>query len=857
MKLNRLFMLFAALLLVVGVYAQNMMPIPPHTNVYNNQARGFWFVAPTTFVITGLRVPTEAGTGAQALQVVKINDPMPIGFGTQSSNFQTLFYTNSGPNGQIVPTNILINGGDTIGILGTAGISNSYGNGAYNSDIFGTTVSIQRFGYQGNINTGQTNQIWGVAYQGGGNISRVEVYYDIAVVNDYPYCQSFEGDDGGWVSGGIQSSWEHGTPNNTAIANAADGVDAWVTDLDGDHNNDEFSTVTSPEFDLTGLIDPHVRFMVNHELQSGQDGSSFQVSNDGGNNYTTLGSTSSPAPWYNGTVPLLAFFGDVNGWTGNSSGWTEMIHSLSGYANDTTIFFRYTMATNSSNANEGFGFDDMVVAESNDLDYVDLIAPDSVCGSSATEIAAVICNKSVTERTGFSVVLDTGGTNITVNYTDTIPICGCDTISLLTFNSAQGVDWDIESYIQNNGDVNASNDSASQGVFLYPIPTGEVFGGGNFCEGDVAQVMFILNGTQPYDFSFSTGAGPQVVTNLASDTFTFNATLTGIHEILALTDASGCPGDTGGFVGQANLVFNPAPTVDLGPDTTVCGSVDLDAGAGLTAYSWNTGATTQTITTSQSGTYTVTVVDANGCTNSDDIDIVVNILPAITLDDTVICEGGSFTFNAGAPFQAYLWDDGSTNQLRPPVTGVTTVSVTVTDFNGCEGTASASITAVVPNPAPNVATAYGLAPVTLDAGSGYVAYDWITNATTQTIDVFSSGTYTVTVTDGNGCEGVGEGVANVWPNGVEDVELNDQGIALFPNPATDQVTIVIAESGGGSVSMQVMDMNGKVVVDRSLGQSANGRFQWEVPEHVSSGQYLVRLRNANGEIIGDHRILIR
>ena len=60
--------------------AQNVMPLPAHSSVYTGSARGFWFVAPVTFEITGLRVPSQAGTGDQAIQVVKINDPMPIAF---------------------------------------------------------------------------------------------------------------------------------------------------------------------------------------------------------------------------------------------------------------------------------------------------------------------------------------------------------------------------------------------------------------------------------------------------------------------------------------------------------------------------------------------------------------------------------------------------------------------------------------------------------------------------------------------------------------------------------------------------------------------------------------------------------
>ncbi|MBL0050698.1 MAG: T9SS type A sorting domain-containing protein [Bacteroidetes bacterium] len=72
----------------------------------------------------------------------------------------------------------------------------------------------------------------------------------------------------------------------------------------------------------------------------------------------------------------------------------------------------------------------------------------------------------------------------------------------------------------------------------------------------------------------------------------------------------------------------PAPIVNLGNDTTIASpnTVTLDAGTGV-SYLWSTGATTQTIVVSTSGTYTVTVTDANGCEGSDVI--VVNVLTAL------------------------------------------------------------------------------------------------------------------------------------------------------------------------------------------------------------------------------------
>lgn len=684
-----------------------------------------------------------------------------------------------------------------------------------------------------------------------------KVVYSLQTVDQYPYCEHFDDDDGGWIPTGISSSWEHGEPIGTFISSANSGLNAWVTNLDGDHNNNEFSYVFSPEFDLSSLIDPMFKASVIHELQS-TDGVSLQVSTDSLVTWSTIGSSTSPAPWYNSnSVSSLIFFGDQNGWTGTQSTWTDMIHSLSALTNDTAVFFRFAFGADGSIANEGFGFDDIVVAESNDLNLVTLIAPDSVCGNSSTEVQAVICNRSIQPLSNFSIVLDTGGANITTNYVGSLPVCGCDTVALLNFNSSAGGDWDLNAYVQNTGDVNSANDSASTDMFIYEIPSGNVFSGtANYCEGELASIVFVMSGTQPFNLGFSDGTTSTFSPNLNSDTFEFVTTVGGNYQIVSLTDASGCPADTAGLTGSALVVFNPAPPLNLGSDTTVCGTYPLDAGAGLISYTWNSGATTQVLDASQSGTYSVTITDANGCSNTDQIELVVNILPVVGLVDAVICEGENYTFNAGAPYLSYLWDDGSTGQLLS-VTTVTSVSVTVTDFNMCQGVGAASITAIVPNPTPSVSNLSGLAPLTLDAGSGYSAYSWVTSDTNQTIQVFASGTYTVTVTDANGCRGITSGNANIWPTGVKEVVLNADGISVFPNPAKDQVTIAITRENLAVAQLEVLDMNGRVVSGAMLKRSAEGLFEWSIPSHLTSGQYLIRIADASGNEVGNHSLLIQ
>ena len=157
--------------------SQTMMPLPNHSRVYSGSARGYWFVAPVDFTITGLRVASQAGSGSQYIHVMKLNTTPPVAFTAQSTNFNTLTYISNAANGVIQSVNIQVFAGDVIGILGTAGTSNSYSASFFNTTIAGQAVTLSRFGYQGNITGGAAPRYWGVGPGGGGNISRVEMYY--------------------------------------------------------------------------------------------------------------------------------------------------------------------------------------------------------------------------------------------------------------------------------------------------------------------------------------------------------------------------------------------------------------------------------------------------------------------------------------------------------------------------------------------------------------------------------------------------------------------------------------------------------------------------------------------------------
>ncbi len=128
-------------------------------------------------------------------------------------------------------------------------------------------------------------------------------------------------------------------------------------------------------------------------------------------------------------------------------------------------------------------------------------------------------------------------------------------------------------------------------------------------------------------------------------------------------------------------------------------TMNIDFGVGNT-YLWSNGDSTESITVmpTTTTTYSVTVTNAAGCYSVDSVTIHVNPTPVVNLGpNTTFCNTESLTLDAGAGFASYLWSDLSTGQTLVLdsfnlTVGTHTISVTVTDSNGCEGVGTVDIT---------------------------------------------------------------------------------------------------------------------------------------------------------------------
>ncbi|SHN27686.1 gliding motility-associated C-terminal domain-containing protein [Chitinophaga sp. CF418] len=249
-----------------------------------------------------------------------------------------------------------------------------------------------------------------------------------------------------------------------------------------------------------------------------------------------------------------------------------------------------------------------------------------------------------------------------------------------------------------------------------------------------------------------------------------------------------------------NIVVVPPPVVDLGSDVTSCNGtpVLLNAGTGFSSYKWSDNSTGITLGINTSGTYSVEVTNGGSCTATDDV--VVNIDPSLdaTLNTTMIdCRNstGSIVVNASggtAPFTYTLngVDKGSQNNFTQLAAG--TYTIDIKDNLGCTISRQATIIAVPPpvvDLGSDVTTCNGT-PVLLNAGNGFSSYQWSDNSTGSTLTVNTSGTYSVVVTDANGCTATDDVVVNISPT--LDATLNTTMLDCR-NPTG---SIVVNPSGG-------------------------------------------------------------
>ena len=196
------------------------------------------------------------------------------------------------------------------------------------------------------------------------------------------------------------------------------------------------------------------------------------------------------------------------------------------------------------------------------------------------------------------------------------------------------------------------------------------------------------------------------------------------------------------------------------------GSINITATGGTAPYqfTWSNGAHTEDISNLSSGSYTVNIVDANGCNTTGTYQ--VNNLPGTMViagtTSNEYCGNGQgsviLSLSGGDNPYSYNWNNLATSQNITNL-HAGNYSVTITDNLGCTGTYSGVVSNTTNGFAANVSAITdencgnqnGGVNITVSGGIAPISYLWSNGATTEDITNVHSGNYSVTVNDVNGC----------------------------------------------------------------------------------------------------------
>ncbi|MDG2464121.1 MAG: T9SS type A sorting domain-containing protein [Crocinitomicaceae bacterium] len=291
----------------------------------------------------------------------------------------------------------------------------------------------------------------------------------------------------------------------------------------------------------------------------------------------------------------------------------------------------------------------------------------------------------------------------------------------------------------------------------------------------------------------------------------------------------------------------PFPTLLCSADMNGLGQPTPSNNVGAVSYVWSNGSTSSNLTGVGAGTYYVIGSNGNCIDTSNTITITAPPAIVATAQTTnITCfganDGGSFvSASGGTPGYTVNWPGNgpgfSIGSLSPG-----NHNYVVTDANGCNITNTITVTEppllTVTSVISNVTTTNnGAIDVTAAGGTPNYFYTWSNAATTEDLTGLLPGTYTVTVTDANGCTAVlGNDVLNVV--GLNDKSL-ELGLKIYPNPNSGTFTIN-ALNTNDKIDVQVFDLLGKKVLQ--LNQ-VNPKTTVTLNER--DGVYLVKIKSGN------------
>ncbi len=580
-------------------------------------------------------------------------------------------------------------------------------------------------------------------------------------------------------------------PTNWALVNANNSPTTWARSAtvgnaptagnsmffnNFNYNDSDDDQIRMPGANLIGFSTAQLQFDVAYAPYNANnfDGLEVLVSTNCGATWTSIYSKSSTTL---ATAPAT-----TASFVPTATQWRTETVNLTPYVGNSKVILSFKNLS-------GYG-NNLYVDNINLTGVVSSVPPVASFSPSATTICAgqsvTFTNTSTGNPTSYAWTFQGGNpaTSSATSPTVVFANAGTYTVSLIATNAS-------------------GSNTATQTIVVNVNPTLTV-SSQNMCTGSSATLVASATPTGG-SFSWSNGSTGPSITVTPTTTTTYTVTYT----------VNGCSAT------QAAVVTVTPPPVVTVNGATICagGTATLSATASQPGgvFTWSTGATGNSITVSPTVTtnYTVSYV-VNGCTSAPTTaQVVVNPAPSVSINSATICAGNTATLTATSSSTGgtYLWSNQATTQsitVNPTVT--TTYNVTYT-LSGCAPATAAGTVTVSPNPTVSLGADTTLCeadfPFLLTASTSGAnnQFTWSTGEQSQSISIVTGGTYTVNVSNSNGC--TASDVIQITSDPCASIEqLTDLFINIYPNPSSEVITI---ESNQEIKNVYLYDSNGKLV----------------------------------------------
>lgn len=299
---------------------------------------------------------------------------------------------------------------------------------------------------------------------------------------------------------------------------------------------------------------------------------------------------------------------------------------------------------------------------------------------------------------------------------------------------------------------------------------------------------------------------------------------------------------------------------------TSTGSIDLAMlGNNAYTYSWTNLANTQDITNLSAGNYTVTVFDPISLCSQSKTFAVANLgapIAAPVITDAKCKSGnGKIALNitgGTAPYNV-MWTHGATTDTISAAAGI--YFAIITDANGCSGN-SGYITINEPNALTSTISSTNAtcptcsdATVTVTAAGGTLpySYSWTPAGSTDVLTGVAAGTYSVVVTDANGCTStsqttvLADSVSNPTDPNTSNEEFGvENAIVVYPNPSNGSFNVSLNLGLTGKANLEIMDISGRVIYTSTLNILSSSTSNQTVElTNLVPGTYVLMVKAEN------------